>query len=281
MKAHNIQWINTTSYSPQSNGMIENFTRQIRKMLREIMARNNSFVWYKYLDICCENRNTQRVSSIKRRPIDVWSATPYAAGSDRSENRFVRDNILKNAKRNVARNHTAEFEVGDRVRIKMSALFSDVRRMIKAHDKKYIVITYSPELYQITRILAPQRSHEYEKKRYFVALVTDNGLVPQLTQLKLNKPNRERREKEFFATDFQLVSSERSGDQPQVSIHDALKSNRMEDYEVGERQRVQLEPSPIVRSAPVPVAALDRHPRVHKPISRLNFVTLGGEILYL
>jgi hypothetical protein len=53
MEGHNIRWINTLSYSPQSNGLIENFNNQLRKMLREIMIRHNNLVWYNQLDLCC------------------------------------------------------------------------------------------------------------------------------------------------------------------------------------------------------------------------------------
>jgi transposase InsO family protein len=77
MEQHNIKWINTLSYSPQSNGLIENFNNQLRKMLREIMIRNKSLVWYNKLDLCCSIKNKQKNGTTKQRPIDIWNDLPY------------------------------------------------------------------------------------------------------------------------------------------------------------------------------------------------------------
>jgi transposase InsO family protein len=65
LDGHNIQGIKTLSYSPQSNGLIENFNNQLRKMLRELMIRHGNLVWYNQLDLCCSIKNRQRNSTTK------------------------------------------------------------------------------------------------------------------------------------------------------------------------------------------------------------------------
>jgi hypothetical protein len=152
MERHNIKWINTLSYSPQSNGLIENFNNQLRKMLREIMIRHNNLVWYNQLDLCCSIKNKQRNSTTKKRPLDIWEATNFRRLRP-LRNQEVAENIKEKAKQNVLKNKTIEFNVNDFVRVKLSQLYSQVRKMIKDGDKKFIVVKYSPEVYQIDKVL--------------------------------------------------------------------------------------------------------------------------------
>ena len=56
----------------------------------------------------------------------------------------------KRIAREVQGNTTEEHEVGDYVRLKMGSLFSEVRKMIKAGDKKLITVTFSPDIYTVT-----------------------------------------------------------------------------------------------------------------------------------
>ena len=46
--------------------------------------------------------------------------------------------------------YNREYKVGDYVRVKMASLFSVVRKMIKAGDKKLITVTSSPDIYTVT-----------------------------------------------------------------------------------------------------------------------------------
>ena len=68
MKENDIKFINTLSYSPQSNGLIENMNAQVRKILREISITKNSLNWVDYLDDVCENKNSSRSSTTKYTP---------------------------------------------------------------------------------------------------------------------------------------------------------------------------------------------------------------------
>jgi transposase InsO family protein len=171
---HDIEGIKTLSYSPQANGLIENFNNQMRKMLRELMIRHNNLIWYNQLDLCCSIKNKQRNSTTKRRPIDVWKNAQYDE-TEEFENRNVARNIRNKAKENVAKNKTLELNVGDYVRVKLSQLYSQIRKMVKAGDKKYIVVKYSPEIYIIDKNLKPD-NEGFEKLRYTLKTLAGDQL---------------------------------------------------------------------------------------------------------
>ena len=70
---HNIKMVRTLSYSPQSNGLIENFNNILRKLIREGFIRHNNFNWIDNLDIYIENRNESRHSTTKYTPNQIWT----------------------------------------------------------------------------------------------------------------------------------------------------------------------------------------------------------------
>jgi hypothetical protein len=58
MKEHNIVYMKSLSYSTESNGLVEGKNEIVRKILREIMIRQNSRNWTNNLQICAELINT-------------------------------------------------------------------------------------------------------------------------------------------------------------------------------------------------------------------------------
>ena len=65
--------IRTVSYSPTSNGLIENFNNILRKLIREGFIRNNNFNWIDNLDVYIKNRNESRHSTTKYTPNQIWT----------------------------------------------------------------------------------------------------------------------------------------------------------------------------------------------------------------
>jgi hypothetical protein len=80
MKEHDIVYIKTLSYSPESNGLVEGKNKIVRKVLREIMIRRNSRNWTNYLQICADLMNTQRNGTTKENPDDIWREGHELAG---------------------------------------------------------------------------------------------------------------------------------------------------------------------------------------------------------
>ena len=283
MEQNNIKWINTLSYSPQSNGLIENFNKQLRKMLRELMIRHNNLIWYNQLDLCCSIKNRQKNGTTKKRPIDVWQNTPYNEVEEYN-NRDVGYNIKEKARKNVLKNKTKEFEKGDYVRVKLSQLYSQIRKMVKDGDKKYIVVKYSPEIYQIDKVIQPD--HEgYEKLRYTLKNleVDENGEdVPVITQQKMNNPDKPREQKRFFASDFIKIDKKdvmndfiKEGNRliPKdgFDIHKALKLNVIKDEETeAKKTKEKQQPKVRIRQEPIPIVSREKSTRVRKPNSLLK-----------
>ena len=232
MKEHNIKYINTLSYSPQSNGLIESTNNQIRKILREISIRTNSLNWIDRLKTVCDDKNNQRSNSTKYTPNQLWTPTnteviinngkrhiPFVHGLSR---RQIQEKVVNRIKEAAMKklSHDNPFQVGDLVRVKMNALYSQVRQMIKNNDKKFIVVSYSPTIFRISKILEMDNIG-YENKRYYLEYL--NG-EPLMTQLKNNNPNASRKQKRFFASDFLKVDS--IPNEPLLSTKDALKLNK-------------------------------------------------------
>ena len=213
MKAHNVKYANSLSYSPESNGLIENFNKQLRKKLREMAIRTKSLRWIDHLQTAVNNKNATVNSTTKFTPNQLYNDEPYNS----SIQGLVEDKIKERAKRILAK--VTEFKVGDKVRIKMSAISSQLRKQIKGNrDGKYIIVGYTPEIYTIRSVLR-EDNPGYENKRYTCNY--SNG-EPLLTQAKNNFHDENRRAKRFFASDLLRVD-----DPPEEDHLTRTEANRL------------------------------------------------------
>ena len=232
MNEHDIKFINTLSYSPQSNGLIESTNNQIRRILREISIRTNSLNWIDQLKTVCDDKNNQKSNATKYTPNQLWTPTnsevivsngkrhiPFVHGLSR---RQIQEQVVNRIRESAVNKLSFDnpFSVGDLVRVKMNALYSQVRAMIKNHDKKFVVVSYSPTIFKISKILKMDNVG-YENKRYYLEYLDGEPLI---TQLKKNNPNATRINKRFFASDFLKVDS--IPKKPLISITNALKLNK-------------------------------------------------------
>ena len=265
MKEHAIVYIKTLSYSPESNGLVEGKNKIVRKILREIMIRQNSRNWTNHLQTCAELMNTQRNGTTKSNPNDIWKEGHELQGEKNQNVIRLHERRISNAIKN---NTTEEYKVNDFVRVKMATLYSSVRKIIKSGDKKLLAVNYSPTLYQIKSILRKDIKDRtvgdnvisFEKKRY--TLKNIDG-TPVQTQLKKNNPNAIRKEKRFFASDMQLVKNPDQGGTylENFTVKDAIKLNKIDPRNAVAVERALPRPAPIVRAvlpipAPVPVPVI-------------------------
>ena len=205
---NNIKLIHTLSYTPQSNGLIENFNGQLRKMMREGFIRNNAddkLNWIKYLDIYLENKNERKHYTTKERPNDVWrKGSTENKENDNEISGQVRDRIKDYVKREVDKNKSQLFKKGDKVRVLMSSLYSEIRALIKSGRNKLVPVKWSPNIYTIKKRERKPRGIDTDFYKPTYTLFDDKGQLV-LSQIKLNNPNRERGAKKFFATELQRV----------------------------------------------------------------------------
>ena len=149
---YGIKGINTKSYSPQSNGLIENLNKQIRKIIREVFLRTNNLNWVDYLKDIQDNKNKNYNSKIKAVPYDLFHNDPNNVLGSKAK-----ENVIKHANKVIKNND--DLGINDIVRIKMSVIDSNIRKMIKQGDKKKIIINYSPDIYSIHEIIKFKHSN--------------------------------------------------------------------------------------------------------------------------
>ena len=128
----------TLPYAPESNGLIENFNKQLRKMFRKIFTRNNNLNWINNLQICCDNKNTQFNNTIKHTPNQLRHPDSFynnvqkktrelplnlATSLKPKDMRIIaRENIKEKAKRQIEREQVEELNKSDYVRVIMSSI---------------------------------------------------------------------------------------------------------------------------------------------------------------
>ena len=214
-RQNNVIIIHSRSYQPETNGQVENLNRQIRKILRAFFVRNNSTNWIDNLQEVQDNLNSNRHSVTKQTPNSLFET------NNEGNKLKARLRIDERAKKILSKEKDY-FRVGDLVRIKMSALKSKVRKMIKDKDKKFIIVTYTPEVYRIYQIIR-NNNIGFENTRYLVKHLDGRVLIAE--NLRDRNNNLEPREKLLFGSD--LIHSQ-VDDTPLISSKDADKLNSVE-----------------------------------------------------
>jgi hypothetical protein len=124
-------------------------------------------------------------------------------------------------RREIAKNKAPLYRNGDLVRVKMVALFSDLRRKVKEGRKKEIIVQYSPDLYRVK--LWNRNFDALHEKQQYTLTTLDNQ--PVLTEFKANRPNKVRGPKRFFATDFIKVGAD--DEEPNINMEQANALNKI------------------------------------------------------
>jgi transposase InsO family protein len=215
------------TYNPRANGIVENKNGQIRKLLRFQMLKRNSLVWYDLLDEIAENLNNTYNSSIKATANEVWSREKYEnidldevnVSKKRLKQYQAQEAVEKRIEKQIDEYKEQDnFEVGDAVRVKMSALFSKVRKLIKEKKTKLIVVTFCPKIFYVYRIIVPRRHNPLERKRYL--LKDEDG------NLLLHGGVSKLKEKIFYASDMIKVDkNDKDAMKEPISVKDALVLN--------------------------------------------------------
>ena len=208
-RAHHIHLINTLSYTPTGNALVENSNKWIRKMIKEGFVRYKSFNWVDHLHEYVFNRNEMKHSVIKRKPNTVWSAG-HEDDEDDEDINIIKDRLIANAKKKLERVQVQEFDVGDVVRASMSSLYSKVRKLIKSGKGKLIPVKYSPDILVVSRVILPAaENRDFARPEYY--LETLDG-EPILTEAKGNDArDRVRESRRFFGSDLQRVTENQQG----------------------------------------------------------------------
>jgi len=193
-----VTHLHASSHTPTSNGKIERANRTIRSKLAEVMVRNNNLEWVDHLQDVIDNINNSRISGSKFTPNDLWSEgynppddhepdfdvePPRDADSKAQVRKYHQTKQIEKAVKKIHKGD--DFRVNDLVRISNEALFPVVRQRAKNQmEKKYTIISYSPQLYRIVRKIegnVPEdardlgvRSYDIKDDSYWVRSYPDN-----------------------------------------------------------------------------------------------------------
>jgi len=213
----------TRAYTPEANGITERMNREVRKIIRAYMVRNNTLKWTDILQDVENNKNATFNEVIKATPNDVWSQDktktqirelPLTLDGDNPK-LHAKINIVKRALKQVRKfQDTDNLRVGDFVRVKMSSLFSNMRKEVKAGNNKTLLVNWSPIIFQVNAIIKP--SGVLERKRYIVMNTQSNNRVQYDTS---NLPSQ------FYASDLQKVDE---NDVTDMTMDRALQLNKIQ-----------------------------------------------------
>ena len=271
--SNKIDLIKTLSYSPTSNGLIENYNKQLRKMIREGTIRYNSLNWVNHLNEYTNNHNNHKNTTTKYAPVEIWKE-----GNDKidSSNYIVKENIeyynvdgkiFKNdnneitndpnlkilraserikkvAKRNLDRTIVEQFNNGDMVRVLMSSLYSKIRAKLKEGKGKLLISKYSPDVYKVVEAPEPKGEHkEFMKPRYML-LDKDDKFIR--TELKLNDPNDKRSAKLFFGSELLRIGENINDNMinKEFNNDDAflINNGNFEEFKKTQKQKTKTKP---------------------------------------
>jgi hypothetical protein len=181
-KDNNIKQRFIRSQTPQANGVVERKNQEIRKVLRTLLLYHNTLKWIDFIDDIEDNINDTYSSSIKSTPNEIWTSDKQLL-KDKIKNHsstFINDpqkfkqiqsqeNLTNIFKSQIEKfKNTDDFVVGQPVRIKMSSIFANIRALIKDKLTKQIIITYTPEIFYIKKVLRSNKS-PLERKRYVIS----------------------------------------------------------------------------------------------------------------
>lgn len=268
---NDITQVKTLSYSPTSNGLVENFNMFLRKMIREGFIREKSLNWVDHLQDYVINRNSSKHSVTKYTPDDIWIAGRRVIQNEprteeekeRLDNRVVvnksdriqkvQNKFQKKREKDFRKFEHLRFNVGDRVRVLYTSLYSKLRKLQKEGNEKLIPVRYTPDIYTIRTVLKPSGERkDFMNPRYWL---NDPDGNPVITELKLNNPNAIRGNQIFFGSELQLMARA-DEDDPDVddliSRAEANKLNGVEDERDREQRKTKAKERRQIRKSQPP-----------------------------
>jgi hypothetical protein len=167
-KDNDILVRNSSTYSPV--GTVESKNKQVRKVIRDIFIRTKKLNWTRHLKDVQDNLNNTYNSRKKATPNELWTATTDKVQMPRQTHRKLpafMEQPLNLQQKEVKRMEKLQdqyddsiLEVGQKVRVMMSALYSDTRRIVKQGKEKLLVVKYSPDIYTIVKVVKPRKTRK-------------------------------------------------------------------------------------------------------------------------
>jgi len=194
---NDVGLINTLTYTPTGNALVENFNKFLRKLINEGMIRYNSFNWVDHLDEYLTNRNDTRHGVTKKKPNEIWVPGRNKREFKRDKDvQAIRKKLVEKAKRDVKANEVQEFDKGDYVRASMTSLYSEQRKIEKAGHGKLLPVKFSPEIFIVEQVIKPHKNKDFAHPEYILKHL--NGTIVKTEEKKTDREGLVREARRFF-----------------------------------------------------------------------------------
>jgi transposase InsO family protein len=141
-RENNIKQIFGLPHNPRSNSLAETTNKVIRDTLKRMFVKNGNLNWSDHLDEVSKAINDTRVNST-----GISRSDAYIENKGKEN---IKESMMTKGK--TQQNNIDYLQLGDKVRISLSSLNSNLRKKVKEGNSKYIIVTYSFEIYQISRV---------------------------------------------------------------------------------------------------------------------------------
>jgi hypothetical protein len=157
------------------------------------MLENKSTNWVDSLRKVENYKNNTFTSAIDNLPNKIWTVTNKPIdfkldGDDTQlQQTYAKRTILKNVRKQIDAFKEDELNVGDKVRIRMDQVSNNIRALVKANEKKKIVVTWSPVIFKILKKITPRKS-TLERSQYVIGNL--EGTLMLVNKVSGTKPRR-------------------------------------------------------------------------------------------
>ena len=261
LQKQNIKNVLTKPYSSTSNGLIEKTNSKLRNRMRDGFIRNDNLEWEKDLQLYVKNINSQKPSTGIYTPDELWEKG-YTA-PDKKEllqlEQKSSDTDTKETIQNITKAKSIQrgekqiksglpdkvFQVGDKVRLALSAVLDKYGKLMKKRNKsglgegKYSAIQYGRRIYTIRRVykgkdIESSLTDYYKKTGQRKDTAAPQNKLYYLSRYKYTlfhpKEQVDVRGKQFFGDDLLLVGRNNNID-PNVKSSRFKEINRFVAYE--------------------------------------------------
>jgi hypothetical protein len=230
LKQNGVIQLNPPSYSPQKN--IENLNNQVRHKLRVYFVKNNTLKWTNALQQVAESINTNKSKVLKATPEQIMDEF-YRNNDMSAYAKKAQERLKRRFTQNWGQNHLV---VRDRVRVKMTSLFSSLRQREKQNEGKKNIVTYSPELFIINKIIKPKEGAQIGYPSYFLV----NDRTRKIVRGESGKPR-------FFSA-TELLRVDPNQQTPNITMKRAAVLNQVDHKELDE----EVPPVQALVDKPIP-----------------------------
>ena len=150
-----IRQVYSLPYKSTSQGMIEKFNNTLEQLLKRNMTLNQNNNWIDDLQTLVDNYNNTRHTVTKAVPNKVSENKPDQLNA-------IKNRINKVADEKIADNNLEPLQVRNKVRIRLLALESHVRKDEKTNQNKYKP-QFSNEIYEIEQVFRNALQNEQYK----------------------------------------------------------------------------------------------------------------------